>query len=149
MSALALRPARADDAEFLFELWKAALGPYVVQTFGPWDEAARRSQFFATQKLEPHQVVELGPERIGWLHLESHAAEWKLNRLFLAPTHQGRGLGRRLMQDLLNEADASHSPIRLRVLRVNPARRFWERLGFRVTGESATHFFMERAPTPR
>ena len=33
----------------------------------------------------------------------------------------------------------------LRVLRVNPARRLYERLGFEVTGESPTHFEMEHA----
>jgi ribosomal protein S18 acetylase RimI-like enzyme len=32
--------------------------------------------------------------------------------------------------------------VTLQVLKVNPARRLYERLGFRVTGETPTHFLM-------
>ena len=34
-------------------------------------------------------------------------------------------------------------PVRLRVFEVNPARRFYERLGFRVVGQTDTHTLME------
>jgi ribosomal protein S18 acetylase RimI-like enzyme len=65
------------------------------------------------------------------------------------PSHQGAGLGTLLLYSLLGEADAARAPIRLRVLRTNPARRLYERLGFAVAGESATHFLMERTPGTR
>jgi GNAT superfamily N-acetyltransferase len=142
---VSLRPALESDAEFLFALTKAALGPHVVATFGPWDETAQREQFFSTLKLALHQVVLLGDERIGCLNAERREDSLKLNRLFLLPAHQGRGIGERLMRDLMREADIAQLPIRLRVMRVNPARHFYERLGFFVTGETATHFLMERA----
>ncbi len=47
----------------------------------------------------------------------------------IARAEEARGLGR---------------PVRLRVLKVNPrARAFYERLGFRRTGETDTHDLME------
>jgi len=39
-------------------------------------------------------------------------------------------------------------PVRLRVFRVNPARRFYERLGFVTTGETETHVLMEHPVSP-
>jgi ribosomal protein S18 acetylase RimI-like enzyme len=151
VSELALRPAHAGDREFLFALMRDALGPHVIATFGPWDEAAQRERFFAalTRSLSLHQIVELGGAPIGCLNVVRSAEQLKLNRVLLLPSHQGRGLGSQLMRTLLRDADASRLPIRLRVLRVNPARRLYERLGFVVTGEIETHFLMERAARAR
>ena len=68
----------------------------------------------------------------------------KLHRVFLLPEAQGRGIGTRLVEEVLAASRATRRPVRLRVLRVNPARRLYERLGFKVTGETETHFEMER-----
>ncbi|MBM4383293.1 MAG: hypothetical protein FJ091_07960 [Deltaproteobacteria bacterium] len=70
MTGVSLRPALASDAKFLFALMKAALGPYLVATFGPWDEGAQRQRFFSTLKLEHHQIIEHAGERIGCLDCE-------------------------------------------------------------------------------
>jgi len=151
MSEIALRPAREGDRELLFALMKDALGPYVIATHGPWDEPAQRERFFEalTRTLSLHQIIELGGAPIGCLNVVRSAEQLKLNRVFLLPSHQGRGLGSQLMRGLMREADASRLPIRLRVLRVNPARRLYQRLGFVVSGETETHYLMERAARAR
>ncbi len=51
------------------------------------------------------------------------------------------------MKQLLASADSRGVPVRLRVLKVNPARRLWERLGFRVARETETHYEMRRGYT--
>ena len=65
----------------------------------------------------------------------------------IAPDHQSRGIGTKLVQGLLNEADSRGVPVELQVLKVNhPARRFYERLEFAVIGETQTHYLMRRPP---
>jgi hypothetical protein len=54
-----------------------------------------------------------------------------------------RGVGSAIVRDVLARGRAARMPVRLRVLRTNPARRVYERLGFAVTRESATHVEME------
>jgi ribosomal protein S18 acetylase RimI-like enzyme len=44
---------------------------------------------------------------------------------------------------VLDEARRSGKPVALQVLKVNPARRLYERLGFSVTGENETLYFMK------
>lgn len=148
---LALRPARGSDGERLFALWKGTLGPYLVETHGRWDEAAQRETFFARleKTLAEHEILEQDGEAIGCLHVVRRPAELRLNRILLSPAFQGAGLGTLILRSLISEADAAGVPIRLRVLRVNPARRLYERLGFAVSGETPTHFEMERAPGAR
>ena len=49
------------------------------------------------------------------------------------------------MMLLMEEAAKAKLPIRLQVLKVNNrAFKFYERLGFKRTGESETHILMER-----
>ena len=81
---------------------------------------------------------------IGALDLRRLPGELRLNRILLLPEHQGAGLGSELMRRILAEADAGGLPVRLQVLKVNPAQRLYERLGFRAVGETHTHVRMER-----
>jgi len=46
---------------------------------------------------------------------------------------------------VLAEGRRHNLPVRLQVLKVNRARKLYERLGFEACGESETHVHMERA----
>jgi GNAT superfamily N-acetyltransferase len=142
---ITVRPAKQEDREFLFMLLKAALRSYIEQTYGPWDESEQRARFLESTKPEAHQIVEAGGQPIGCLNVKWLPGVVKLNRVFLLPAFQGRGIGSRLVRQVLSEAKLAHLPVRLRVFKVNPAKRLWQRLGFVVTGETDTHFLMEHA----
>ena len=53
-----------------------------------------------------------------------------LDRLWLLPEYQSRGIGSDFIEKLAARADSRQVPIRLTVLRVNRARRLYERFGF-------------------
>jgi N-acetylglutamate synthase-like GNAT family acetyltransferase len=146
--AITLRTARDEDLEFLFELLKASLGPYVEATFGPWQEEEQRSLLFASTRPETHQVVELEGRPIGCLAVARRPGEIRLQRVFLLPELQNRGIGSRLVEGLLEEARSAGLPLRLRVFKVNHrAQHFYRRLGFVVTGETDTHVLMQHDAT--
>jgi predicted GNAT family acetyltransferase len=66
----------------------------------------------------------------------------------LTPPYRGRGLGTRLLRGLIAEAEQSGRPLSLHVETHNPARRLYERLGFRPAGDSGEVYLrMEYAPT--
>ena len=56
----------------------------------------------------------------------------------LDPRFQGQGIGTAILQDMQRDAAEQGLEVRLQVLKVNPARRLYERLGFEVTGETET-----------
>ena len=145
LAGITLRDAASDDLEFLFSLLRVALGPYVVQTFGPWDDAEQRARFFAATDPAMHRIVEQDGRPVGCLAVRRLPDEVRLNRVLLLPEVQSRGIGTQLVREVLAQARAAGLPVRLRVFRVNPARRLYERLGFVVTAETDTHFLMEHA----
>jgi ribosomal protein S18 acetylase RimI-like enzyme len=64
----------------------------------------------------------------------------------LAPAYRGRGIGSGLLRSLIAEAQASARKLSIHVESNNPARRLYERLGFRVAGEHGVYVLLERAP---
>lgn len=80
------------------------------------------------------------------LQLEAREDSLFLAGIYVAASHRSKGLGSAIIRDVLAEAARVGKPVRLRVLRPNPARMLYERLGFHVVGESATHVEMEARP---
>ena len=144
---LATRPARESDRRFCYEVKRAALGPYVERTWG-WDEAFQQEFHTADWQRRRPDVVVLDGEDAGTVQYTRREGGYHLGEFYLLPRHHGRGIGSRLLRQMLGRADAEGVPVRLEVLKVNPARSLYERHGFRVCGETETHFRMVREPAP-
>jgi ribosomal protein S18 acetylase RimI-like enzyme len=65
------------------------------------------------------------------------------------PAEQLRGIGTYLTRRLCDQADAANLPLELQVLKVNPAKRLYERLGSATIGETDTHYLMRRPAVER
>ena len=147
MGIVTLRPAVADDFEFLWWLHQAAMREYVDQTWG-WDDAFQAQRFrdaFVTDRTGL-EIVEDGAERIGCLRVVRDQARWFLAAIVIVPSRQGQGIGTRLVASLCRDADTLGLPVHLQVLKVNPAIHLYQRLGFTVTGETPTHYTLRHQP---
>jgi len=133
------------DSEFAYLTKRAAFSEYVEKVWG-WDEEAQRrlhEQRFTAQEC---RVINLAGTDVGIMAVAVAPGCVRVNQLFLVPEHQGKGIGRKCMLLVINEARQLGLPIRLRVLKVNPrALTFYQRLGFVRTGETDTHVLMETA----
>jgi ribosomal protein S18 acetylase RimI-like enzyme len=126
--AISLRPATADDAEFFFTLHRDSLGPYVDQVWG-WHDDEQRAYLTSNLALERVRVIVVDGVDVGRLDVQEGDDEIFLALIELAPHHQGRGIGGRLIRDILDRAD--HKRVVLSVLAVNHrAFQLYRRLGF-------------------
>ncbi len=137
----ALRQATEADYDFLFRLHKATMKDYVAQTWG-WDEGVQAA--FFRDRFDParSQIVLVADREVGVLSLERQPAALLLANLRILPEYQGHGLGTAIIRTILEQARHEGIPVTLQVLKVNPARHLYERLGFVVTGETVTHYLM-------
>lgn len=142
---VALRKAGPGDREFAYEVRRTAFRRYVEKVEG-WDDARERRRHAQRFEAQDFRVVTVDGADVGIVALVVAPDCVKLNQMFILPAHQGREIGRRCMVLVLEEARGLGRPVRLRVLKINPwARAFYERLGFRRTGETDTHDLLERA----
>jgi ribosomal protein S18 acetylase RimI-like enzyme len=142
-----LRGATTNDADFLYRLHRAAMQAYVVQTWGQWDETWQ-SQYFQ-HHLDPsaYQIIVLHGQDIGAISVVRRVTDIFLGNIELLPAYQRQGIGTQLIQTLLDEAHQKGVAVTLQVLKVNPARRLYERLGFSIRGETTTHYQMSTTPS--
>ena len=143
---VSLRTAARSDMEFMLRVHREAMGPHVERAFGPWDEASQRARFLQTTRPADHRIVLLDGEPAGCLWVREHEDSLELVRIYLLPEAQGQGLGTRLTREVQERARAAGLPLRLRVLKVNPARRLYRRLGFEIAGETESHLQMVWRP---
>ena len=67
-----------------------------------------------------------------------------LGLLCVHPDFQRQGLGEQALQTIIDAADAQGLPVSLAVLKANPAKRLYDRLGFAVVSETDIEFLMTR-----
>ena len=68
----------------------------------------------------------------GWLQVEETRHVVHLQQLFLLPAVRNRGLGTSFLTWMKERAERKRKDLTLEVLSNNPARRLYERLGFKV-----------------
>lgn len=146
MDAYQLRPAVPTDYDFLYDVQRETMRTYVEQTFGPWDETFQRELFDSEFDPAQFQVIVVDGVDAGLLLLETYETHWFLDKIYLLPAYQNRGIGRRLLESIIERARRAQMPIKLRVLKVNPAQRLYRRLGFRVIEEHDVRYVMQLDP---
>jgi len=129
MTSVTLRAATPTDSEFCFQLHKAAMGDYITAIWG-WDEQRQRD--FHARSFNPGrwQIITAAGTDIGMIDVEYRPAEIYLSRIEIHPSHQGDGIGTRLISALIDEARQNDQDLVLDVLTVNHrAQALYQRLG--------------------
>lgn len=144
---IGLRHGKPEDREYLWLLHCATMQDYVDKTWG-WDTAWQRAMFDESFDPMSLQIIEDGDEAVGYISVQRHSDRIFLAGIEIEPKQQNHGIGTKLIKQLFEESDSLQLPVTLQVLKVNPARTLYERLGFQCTGETQTHFLMQRPPRP-
>ena len=145
MTTITLRDAIERDLEFLYELHRETLKEYIDQTWG-WDENWQQAHFRDRFDLSRKSIIQQDGNPIGCLAVLDEGNHIYLSYIALKPALQNKGIGTMLIQDVLERGQRANKPVTLKVLKINPARKLYERLGFKVTQESETHYFMTAEP---
>lgn len=141
-----LRPATAADYDFLYQLHRDTIRPYVEATWG-WDEEEQQERWQNHFDPTGRQIIQLlisdTLTDIGTLELSYNPDNWYIDLIEVAPEYQNQGIGTTIITDLIRQAHAADQPLTLSVLKANtPAGRLYERLGFMITAEDPVRFQM-------
>jgi GNAT superfamily N-acetyltransferase len=131
--------------EFAVVTEAETMQPYAIATWGEWRAAEMRQRAVENVLAGRTQVIERDGIPVVVLRVERGADCIDLKQIFIRPAFQRQGIGAEVLHCLMREAKGAGVPLRLRVLRVNPAQRLYKRLGFTVLTESPEHVYMEYA----
>lgn len=150
--ALALREAGADDLPFLLSLYCDVRSPEVVAWNWPADKReafllmqfdAQRRSYEAAYPQAAHHIVFSGGVPIGRRLVAVTPEGMHLVDIALLASCRNRGMGTRLIRQLMDECGAVGGALSLQVLRGNPALRLYKRMGFGETDADAMYITMQ------
>jgi len=148
---LSERAAAAGDGDFLFHLYASTRADELAVAGWPAAqlESFLRMQFHARRQSyesiypEAKQTILLSDGVAAGAAIVCHGSEEiRLVDIALLPEFRHRGLGTLWIGRLIQQARTADRPLRLSVLRGNPAERLYQRLGF-VPQPSAGSMYIE------
>lgn len=139
---ISFRPTKEQDYDFLYKLHVATMKEYVAQTWG-WDENFQQEMFRKNFNPNELEIITFKKKDIGMISIEDREEDIFLRAIEIAPEHQKKAIGTYIVQAIIDNATRKSKPVFLYVLKVNPAQKLYERLGFERISETTTHYVMK------
>ena len=142
--SISFRAATTADIEWLVELRIETMGEHLRASGEDVVPDVQRARVI--QDFECIRIVTEGVQSIGMVKVVKESSRWRLFQIQLIPERQGEGIGGGIVGELLDEARRQKISVVLSVLKVNPARRLYERLGFKIVAEKGRAYEMRADP---
>ena len=139
------RNCTLEDFDFLFELKKENFKWYVDRIWG-WKDNDQKERL--KQDLKEHLIhkriimVDNKPVGVYAIH-KTEDGDLFINEISILTEYQNKGIGRKILEEQLKENHKKGIRTILQVFKENPAKKLYEQLGFKVYGETETHYQME------
>jgi GNAT superfamily N-acetyltransferase len=141
---IALRPAVAQDFEYCERLYFA--GMKTINEALQLDMTAQAITFREQWILTEVRIITANGSDVGWLQTTVRDDARFVAQLFVDAPFQRQGIGTEVMNRLIADATGLDQAVRLAVVKINPAVRLYERLGFHTTHQDDRKFYMKRDP---
>jgi ribosomal protein S18 acetylase RimI-like enzyme len=137
---LSRRTATEQDVPFLLALRHQSMDQHLAASGASTSEADHLSRLM--YRFDCAEVLLRNRIPVGLLKVARDPPEWKIIQIQFMPELQGKGLGALLLHQVIAEAKAANVALVLTVLKANPAKGLYERLGFVVEGEDELEYRM-------
>lgn len=149
--SFALRPVEPDDLPFQLALYASTRDDLSLLD---WDAnqkqalidmqfRAQSAQYCASYPQAENSIILIDDRPVGRMIVDRNQQAITLVDIAILPAHRNAGIGTVLIRGLIEEANASGWPVKLHVLRSNPAQRLYLRLGFSIVGDDDLYFVMK------
>ena len=143
---IAFRPTTQVDEAFAYRVRETTMRDYVMETWGVWNADEARAQINEDIRSLKSKIIVIDGQDAGVLRVDEFDTHVHVDQLWILPGFQGQGFGRAILGQILEQSKAMGLPLRLWVLRVNPATKFYQRLGFSIIEQTQTSLHLECLP---
>ena len=153
--AIHFRPCTPDDAPFLTYLYASTrVEELSVLAWSNEQKAQFLANQFQAQKIHydtyypdaDFLVIESEGKPLGRLYIDRTDDMIEIVDIALLPEYRAHGLGRVLLQEILDEGQATGKKVMIYVEHNNPARHLYDRLGFQHVDTNGVYHQMEWKP---
>jgi len=135
-----LRNVKESDFNWLYELRRQTMSKYINDSGDQFNLETQSKRII--KEYTSIKIVRSDNKDIGMFKVKCNLDKWKIIQIQLLPEYQHMGIGTKLIQNLQEEASQQGMALFLSVLKVNPAKGLYERLGFEIVAEKEKSYTM-------
>ena len=143
-TSLTYQKATENDIDYLLDLRIKTMVPHYAESNLPTDRETTLQRIL--YQFDKANIIFLDNHPIGLLKVDRTDSNIDVLQLQIDPDQQGKGLGKMILSDILEEASAAGKTASLSVLKTNKAQHLYSSLGFKAVGEDEHSFFMKFLP---
>ncbi|MBB6372458.1 GNAT family N-acetyltransferase [Chryseobacterium shigense] len=140
-TAITYRKATENDIDYLLDLRTKTMNPHYSASHLPTDREATLQRIL--YQFDKANIILLNNEPVGLLKISRTGHKTEVLQLQIDPGQQGKGLGKKILGNILTESSAEEKTVSLSVLKTNKAQHLYTSLGFKTVNEDEHSFFME------
>ena len=149
---LNLRACQRGDLDFLLQVYASTRREEIALL--DWDQQQKEA-FLHSQAEAQHKhyqkfygdaqylVIEWAGKPAGRLYVARWEEEIRIVDIALLPEYRTRGIGKLLIEELLQEAGGLGKAVRIHVEKMNRAMSLYERLGFKSVEDKGVYWLLE------
>ncbi|PCJ12634.1 MAG: hypothetical protein COB04_17505 [Gammaproteobacteria bacterium] len=137
-----LRSGSQADKDWLYDLYCRTMRPCIEATWG-WDEEFQSNEFNSNLAPICFLIIVFDGENIGGFCLKDNEDHLYLEMILLEPKYQKSGIGKSAMSHIMELAKKNGLPLKLSVIKKNPVKPFYEKLGFSQYDEDESFYRMQ------
>ena len=146
--SMSMRQGESADMDWLYQTFKLTMQSFIHQTWG-WDELLQEHSFYENLPAKSFAIATSEEHDVGALNLREKADHLWLEMVLVLPGYQGQGFGRLMLEFAQRQSCKKQKPLRLSVLKLNPAQDFYRHMGFEQSGVDQWSYKMQwRCPSP-
>lgn len=140
-TTITYRKATENDMDYLLDLRTRTMNPHYADSNLPTDRETTLQRIL--YQFDKAHIILLKNEPAGLLKVSRSDDKTEVLQLQIDPAQQGKGLGKTILKDILDEASKEGKTVELSVLKTNKAQHLYARLGFKTVSEDEHSYFME------
>jgi len=141
MTTIKFETGNSCDHSWLFSIYEQSLRPCIEKSWG-WNDEYQHDGFKKNLSPEKWMIINTDSRRIGGFVLDRKIDHYWLEMVIVVPGFQKQGVGRYVIEHCKELSTKYSLPLQLGVIKTNPVKEFYLKLGFTQCSEDDSFFRM-------
>ena len=139
---ITIRPISLRDYSFGFFVIKKSYKKYIEKTWG-WNTEFQKNYYRQNFDIMNLCIIEYDKVRIGLFKYTEEVEKIYIDQIYILPKYQSKGIGSKILIDIIDIGKSKKKPIELQVLKINlKGIKFYQKLCFSEYDQTETHIKM-------
>ena len=141
---ITFRNCEYNDCDFILNLKELGMKWYIEKIYG-WDIDIQREK--TKHEIENHKndmrIIEIDNNDVGVTTFYEENNEYVVGLIIVHPDYRGKGVATNIIKKYIDIAKKNNKNIKIKTYKFNPAKKLYERLGFKIYNEDDTHVYLK------